>query len=180
MLVLISIGLWACTGCTSTGPGGKSEAEVPARAHCTPLSGDPLPSMCSPHGRTTASASGRATVPEHVPAAPHDGRPTRGTGTPPRTDVTHDTGGTVPATVDEPVSPELMPEAPFSAWGVPAPWLPETGEPVPDAGEPVVPEHTAEPVPPVTEEPITRYEEPVPPEPEPVPSGAPVEAALDA
>ncbi|MDR7319794.1 MULTISPECIES: hypothetical protein [Catenuloplanes] len=180
VLLLISLGLWACAGCTSTGPADKSEAEVPARPHCTPLSGDPLPSMCAPHGRTTGTASGRAAVPDRAaaPAAPREGRATRDAGPPPPSDATRDTGGTVPATADEPVSPELMPEAPFSAWGVPVPWQPEAEEP---AGfPPVVLEHAAETVPPATEEPAGRYEETAPPGPAPTPAGTAPGTALDA
>ncbi|MDP9794809.1 hypothetical protein J2S43_003321 [Catenuloplanes nepalensis] len=183
---MISMGLWACAGCASTGPADRSEAELPARSHCTPLSGDPLPSMCSPHGYTTSTASGRAHPPDHAPghppAAPRDTRVNRDSPAAAPPADRQVTGGTVPATTDEPVSPELMPEAPFSAWGVPVPWLPETTAPADTP--PVVLEHATDPgapaAPPVAEEPITRYEQAVPAEPEPTPSGTPVEAALDA
>ncbi|MFI5841366.1 hypothetical protein ACIA8K_16850 [Catenuloplanes sp. NPDC051500] len=49
--------------------------------------------------------------------------------------------GQAPVVAEEPVSPELMPEAPFSGWGLPGAWLPDPdpwreAEEAPVVGEP--------------------------------------------
>ncbi|MDR7276221.1 hypothetical protein [Catenuloplanes atrovinosus] len=149
VLFLISIGLWACVGCASHGPADTSGAEPPAPAHCAPLSGDPLPSMCAPAGHPPAGGSRRAAEPAAQPPEPgRAGRPDRhrpssaGTRDAPQSSGAADrvTRDTVPVTAEddaEPVSPELMPEAPFSGWGVAEPPLPAPGDDAP----PVVLEH---------------------------------------
>ncbi|WP_033338251.1 hypothetical protein [Catenuloplanes japonicus] len=54
-------------------------------------------------------------------------------------------GGQVPAVAEEPVSPELMPEAPFSGWGLLGPWMPEPGTWQEPEFTPVVLEHAPTP-----------------------------------